>query len=425
VTKGCLRTDGARRLSPGLAALWLVLFVALVSSGLLVPSSRAQQKAAAAQSASQAQRGVRIPLELNGNHVLIQGRVNNSAPLWFTVDTGAAVSVINVRRARELNLQMEGTGSARGAGGSAQSSRVSNVTFNLQGLELKNLSMITLALDSIEATSGRSMDVILGADLFMRYVVEIDYANKLLTIYEPDQFTYGGKGESLPLKFAANHPYVTGKISIAGMEAIEGEFVIDAGSNFGITLVPSFFNSRKLLDHIPKTIQSKARGVGGEFPMAIGRVEGLELGSFKLEKPVAAFPQTSGFIAREGAAGNIGGLILRRFKVTFDYPHKRMILEPNPNFKEPFEIDMSGLALITESPEFRLRKISRVLENSPAAEAGLKAEDLLLEVNGRAASDLTLSGLREMFRQEGQEYELKIKRGAETMQLKLKTRRLI
>jgi hypothetical protein len=364
-------------------------------------------------------------MELNGNHVLLQGRVNGSGPLWFTLDTGAAASVINMRRARELGLQLTETGRAQGAGGTAETSRLSGITFSLEGVEIKNLNVMAIALDSIEATAGRSMDVIIGAELFHRYVVEVDYEARFITLYDPKQFVYNGSGESLLLKFDQNHPYVTAKLVIPGLEPIEGDFVIDAGSGFGLTFNPGFVQERKLVERVPNTIQSKARGVGGEFPLTIGRIESLTLGRFKLDRPTAAFPQTGGFISRKGSAGNIGGLILRRFKVIFDYSRKRMILEPNKSFNEPFEFDKTGMALVTDVPQFKTIKVIRVLENSPAAEAGLKVEDVLLEVDGRAASEYTLHTLREMFKKEGKTFGLKVKRGSETVEVKLTTRRLI
>jgi hypothetical protein len=392
----------------------------------MLASTESVRRPALAQSvALEASKDPRIPIEMNGNHVLLQGRVNGSAPLWFTLDTGAARSVVNIRLARELGLQLTGKGFAQGAGGLAESARLSGITFSLPGAEIKNLDVMALALESIEATAGRSMDVIIGAELFHRYVVEVDYASRFIRLYDPQSYAYTGTGESLPLKFSHNHPYVSGRIALPGMEPIEGDFVIDAGSGFGITFHPAFVKEHKLLERLPKTIQSKARGVGGEFPLSIGRIESLELGRFKLNRPITAFPQTAGFIARQGAAGNIGGLILRRFKVIFDYSRRRMILEPNKHFADPFDIDMSGVALITESPQFKLIKVQRIIEGSPAAEAGLKPEDVILEVDGRDASAFTLHTLREMFKQEGRPYRLKIRRNDETLQVQFKTRRLI
>ncbi|HEY0320230.1 MAG TPA: aspartyl protease family protein [Pyrinomonadaceae bacterium] len=403
-------------------SLCLCLFAFFVLCSLSLFPGVAQR---AALNATDVSKVSRFPIELNGNHVFLQGRVNGSAPLWFTLDTGAAASVVSMRRARELGLELKGNSRAQGAGGTVESSRLSGITFSLPGVEIKNLSVMAIPLDSIEATAGRSMDVIIGAELFQRYVVEVDYAAGFITLYEPQQFNYTGTGESLPLKFFYNHPYVSGKVSLPGLEPIEGDFVIDAGSGFGITFHPSFVKANKLLERVPKTIQTKARGVGGEFSLAVGRIDSLELGRFKLNKPVTAFPQTAGFIAKEGTAGNIGGLILRHFKVIFDYSRKRMILEPNKNFSDAFDFDMSGLGLISDSPQFKLVKIQRIMEASPAAEAGLRVDDVILEVDGRAASEYTLHNLREMFKKDGKQYRLKIKRGDETLQVQLKTRRLI
>jgi hypothetical protein len=414
---GLARRDFSQR-------LWLFALIALCSLGLFSTPQSAQKPAVSSASAP-ASKLSRIPIEMNGNHVLLQGRVNGSAPLWFTLDTGAAASVINMRRARELGLELSGVGRAQGAGGTAESGRLRGITFSLQGVEIKNLSVMAIALDSIEATAGRSMDVIIGAELFHRYVVEVDYENHFITLYDPQQFVYTGTGESLPLRFFYNHPYVTARVSFPGLEPIEGDFVIDAGSGFGITFHPSFVKERKLVERVPGTIQTKARGVGGEFSVTVGRIESLELGRFKLDRPTTAFPQTSGFIAREGAAGNIGGLILRRFKVIFDYPRQRMILEPNKSFNDRFDFDMSGLGLISDSPHFTTVKINRIIEGSPAAEAGLKAGDVIMEVDGRVSSEYTLHSLREMFKKEGKQYRLQVRRGEETLQFRLKTRRLI
>lgn len=406
------------------ARTWLAAFLLLSSLCLFTPPQSAQQSGAAT-APQQSSKVSRFPMEMNGNHVLLQGRVNGSGPLWFTLDTGAAASVINLRHARELGLQLTATGRAQGAGGTAETARLSGITFSLEGVEIKNLNVMAIALESIEATAGRSMDVIIGAELFYRYVVEVDYETRFITLYDPKQFVYTGTGESLPLKLNQNHPYVRGRVAIPGMEPIEGDFVIDAGSGFGITFNPGFVQERKLAERVPNTIETKARGVGGEFPLVIGRIESLELGRFKLEKPTSAFPRTIGFISKEGSAGNIGGLILRRFKVIFDYSRKRMILEPNKSFNDPFEFDMTGMALVTDPPQFKTIKINRVMAGSPAAEAGLKVEDVILEVEGRAASEYRLHTLREMFKKEGKTFSFKVKRGDETLMVKLKTRRLI
>ncbi len=66
-----------------------------------------------------------------------------------------------------------------------------------------------------------------------------------------------------------------------------------------------------------------------------------------------------------------------------------------------------------------------MLANSPAAEAGLQEEDELTAINGRPVTEFSLEQIRQMLKQEGKEYVLSLKRGTQTLQVKLKLRRLI
>ena len=402
--------------------------VALLSAFFccLVVVGAATQQAPPSEGAARrsAQRVARVPFELNGNMIYLQVRVNDSRPLWFALDTGAYNSIINLPVAQALSLKTGGAGTATGAGGQVQTVSLRGLAFDISGAPLKDLNIAALPLAFIENSSGRAMDGILGAEFFRRYVVEIDYEAKEISLYEPATFQYSGRGESLPLSFYDNHPYVSAKVELPGRPPIEGEFVIDAGSNIPLILLPSFIETHKLRESLPPTLKSYGRGVGGEVALPVGRASSLHLGGFRVERPVTAFPP-AGTFGREGKAGNIGSAVLRHFKVTFDYSRRRVILEPNRHFADPFEHDMSGLQLVTEGPAFAAFTVNRVLENSPAEEAGVRKGDEVVSFDGRPAAQLRLMSLREMLRQPAKTYTLRLRRGAETVSVELKTRRLI
>jgi predicted aspartyl protease len=400
----------------------LLAFVAIVALCAAGYGQDAKRETAARPAA--AQPVAQLPIELSGNEIFLQARVNGSEPLWFGLDTGAGSTVINTLTAEALGLKMEGRHQTTGAGGQVPSSIVRGVRFDIGGARLETLRVTTISLTSIENAMGHKMDGILGYEFFSRYVVELDYERQFVSLYEPASFVYKGGGESLPLTFALNHPYVHAKVAMPGREPVEGKFVLDTGSNLPLILLDSFVRENRFAESLTKTLKVTGRGVGGDVSMPVGRTGRLLLGSYSLENPVTSFPQ-SGWFAHDGAAGNIGGAILRRFKVTFDYSRSRMFLEPNRRYSEPFEYDMSGLQFITESPSFKSITILRVLSDSPAAEAGLRQGDELVSIGGRPVAEFRLATLREMLRQPDRLYALQVRRGTETVSAELRTRRML
>lgn len=402
---------------PGLLALAAVVALCATARGQDARRGSAAHPAAGRPVAQ-------VPFEMNGNSLFLQARVNGSRPCWFILDTGAAVSVLNLTSVRSLGLRGGAAGTLQGAGGVVQSTRVAGVTFDVGGALLEDLSVAAIPLTPFENSGGRVLDGILGYEFFRRYVVEIDYEARRLTVHEPAGYAYAGRGESLPLDIKNNHPHVRARLTLPGRAPLEGEFVIDAGASLPVTLLPSFIERHKLRDSLPPTHTVYGRGVGGEVPLPVGRAESVRIGGFTLAQPVAAFP-SAGTFGGEGIAGNIGTAVLRRFKVVFDYSRRRVHLEPAKNFADPFEFDTSGLGLATEGPSFTALKVARVLPGTPAAEAGLRAGDEIVSVEGRPAGGTRLSDLRERLRRPGQTLQFRVRRGAAELDVELRTRRLV
>lgn len=391
----------------------------------LCAAGRAQdaRPATAAKAAGQAP-VARVPFEMNGNSIYLQARVNGSEPRWFVLDTGAGVTVLNATTAESLGLKAGKAGTLRGAGGVVRSTGITGLTLDVGGAVLKDVSVTSIPLAQLENAAGRAIDGILGVDFFRRYVVEIDYEARQLTTYEPSAYGYAGRGETLPLTIRDNHPHLRAQVKFPGRPPLEGDFVIDAGSSMQLTMLPDFTDKNRLRDSVPVAFTAYAHGVGGDFALPVARAESLRIGGFTVERPVTAFP-TAGTFGAEGIAGNIGTAILRRFKVVFDYSRKRVHLEPSKNFSDPFEFDMSGLGLASEGPSFSVFKVARVLPGTPASEAGLRQGDEILSVGGRPVNGTHLSDLREQLRRLDQTVSLRVRRGAEELDVVIRTRRLV
>ena len=371
-----------------------------------------------------------FPIEINGeNDIFIKARINNSAPLTFLLDSGAGSGlVIYFKAAQALDLNPQGKGKGSGGGeGTFETKSGKGISLQLPGVEMINQKFVVFPPEKTALGFGKIVDGIIGYNLFSRYVVELDYKSKFINLYEPKTYEYSGLGESVPIRIMSNVPFARVKIPIAGRKPIEGEFIVDLGAaRFTIILNTSVVESNKLLTSQKTMKDLGAEGVGGEVKLFVGRLPQLQLGHFTLTDPVVHFAQDQkGVFASEDFSGVIGGELLRRFKVIFDYSRKRIILESNESLTEPFEYDMVGIRLRAASDDFKTLKVRRVGENSPAAEAGVREGDVISEIDGRPATELSLSEINKMFRQEGKEYLLGIIRGGEKVQIKLRSRRLI
>ena len=202
--------------------------------------------------------------------------------------------------------------------------------------------------------------------------------------------------------------------------------MIDTGSSGGVILSPDSGERTKIMDSGARTLLVPGYGVGGASEVRLARIERLELGGFSLARPIAALRSAgAGRVSAPGTLGNIGGAILSRFKVIFDYPRKRMILEPG---SRPRRAVRDG----HERPRAE-RPTARLSEGQcrpgsgglGRARSGGSAGDEIETVNGTLVSEIGVPALREQLRRGGQEITLGLRRDAERITLTLRTRRLI
>ncbi len=372
---------------------------------------------------------VTIPFELVTRHIMVKVKVNNSRPLSFVLDTGDKVGVIDMEVAKELGLNLEGQVRVGGAGAETLSaSMVRNGTWMLPGLEgFSQPLTLALPLGRMAARFGHDFDGIIGSDFIRQFVVEVDYTNRVLKIHDKDKFVYSGSGESIPIQLnGQGFPLLDGEVIPVGSNPITGKFVLDLGSAGSLALMSPVVSEHNLLGNGLKTIQAiGVGGAGGQSTGQIGRVQSLQFGKFKLTNPITLFSEDkSGAMATRTLIGNIGQQIASKFKVFLDYSHNRIILEPNSTFPEPMDRFTSGMVLITDGQNHATIRVTDVLDKSPASEAGVQKDDIIISVDGKPASELNLTKLSEIF-ERPQSRKLAIKRGEQALQITLTPRKLI
>src|SRR5262249_39071376 len=79
---------------------------------------------------------ITIPFELVNNHIFLKVRVNNSDPLWFILDTGDDIAIVDMGVAKSLGLTLQGQINVGGAGaGTLTGAYVKDCSYSVPGIE--------------------------------------------------------------------------------------------------------------------------------------------------------------------------------------------------------------------------------------------------------------------------------------------------
>ena len=361
---------------------------------------------------------LRIPFELSNNLIIVPVRVNGSRPLHFIFDTGASISVLDPGTARSMRLRESGKLKLDATGGSVQSGTIKELSLAISGVEVRHQTVATVPLDSMSPLFGFKIDGIIGYHFIKNFVVEIDYKNSLLNLYEPTTYNYSGTGDLVPITLVEGTPLVRGKLMLANREPIEGQFEVDTGGDGMLGLNTPFVKTHKLLESLPNQMQSKLGGAGGTSAAIKARVSGIQVGNVTVRDPLVVFAQgTEGSEGSTEYDGELGGAFFKQAKLIIDYSRSRIILDAYDS--SPRVEDLSGLEIFAEGPRFTTFVVNGVTPNTPASAAGLKEEDVIVGVDGRAASTMTLSQLRKMFMETGKQFRLRVRRGKRTISLEI------
>ena len=138
-------------------------------------------------------------------------------------------------------------------------------------------------------------------------------------------------------------------------------------------------------------------GVGGPARGRPARLGTLQLGDLAIEGIAGdIFTGDKGAFASPDLSANLGGGVLRRFTVAFDYAAKQMYLAPNADFRRADAFDRSGLWLLAATDGL---DVVDVAADSAALRAGLRPGDRISAIDGRAVDAGDLPGLRQRLRE--------------------------
>ncbi|MDQ1163036.1 hypothetical protein QE422_003404 [Chryseobacterium sp. SORGH_AS 447] len=399
-----------------------------------------------------------IPFKLIANLIFIPVNING-ADLTFMLDTGVAETSIFSLENQELTLQnvekirFSGLGGTASIDGFRSDHNVARI-----GKDFVNRSMTVYIITeqdfNISSHIGIPVNGIIGYHFFKDHPLVIDYSTKKITIYNDENVFRKRirKFEEISISIEKNKPYLFADVEMT-KERKPSKLLIDLGNSDAIWLFPALI--KDFVYNRPNIDDYLGRGFNGDVYGKRSRIHHLYLGSFTFEKPLTAMPDEFSIQhvnMVENRKGSVGGDIMRRFTVAFDYKNQKLYVKKNRNFNDPFHFNMSGLDFKQDGVEWTkdlislpaksnkapagstevinnnmqynfvlkpIFSIAGVRKDSPGAKAGLQKDDRLISINGKKTADMTLQKIMEMMKSdEGKTIEMIIERKNKPLMLK-------
>ena len=335
-----------------------------------------------------------MPFHLWNNHIYADVSVNGSKPMTFIFDTGGH-SILAPATAKELGVKTMGSVSSTGGGDNIATGGEAMVkSLTVGGATITDQPVSTLDT-SPAGTEGANEKGMIGYEFFARFITRFDYGHHTITFIDKKYFDPKTAGMPVPMRLYHQFPEILGSY-----DGVPGRFGIDTGSRMPLLLNKAWAAKNGFPKPGTKTLQAQTGwGVGGPTHSLVFKGGVLKLGDVTIDHPLTMVSTDKGGAGSvELFPSNVGGGVLKRFAVTFDYDNSTMYLKPIQGHVEDLDtFDKSGMWINAVPEGF---KVIDITKGGPAEGAGLAKDDVITAINGKSAAGMNLPELRQKLRTE-------------------------
>jgi len=251
-----------------------------------------------------------IPFEHRGGLIWVRVLVAQSAePLNFLLDSGAGVSVVNLRTAKALGVKLGRRVDVRGVGSSAEGFWPQRLKATAGGVALPK-DFLAVDLAELSRACDCGVDGLLGADFFKDRVVQIDFSARRIRLLPSSDVL----GEASVVKLRVNRGALLASV---GVDNGKPQWLrVDTGCASALQWV---VNGRKT------AARNGGVSVGLTELSILAMTTKVKLGFMTFDSVPTGLHRQAIFSGESGLLGN--GLITRFERVTFDTKAGRLVLD--------------------------------------------------------------------------------------------------
>ena len=400
-------------------------------------------------------RAAKVDFELFNNLIILPVEVNG-VELKFLLDSGVDKTILfSFEEVDSLMLKNSSFIKVKGLGSKEKYSAYRSTGNQVRIKDVTNSKAdIYVVFDQenyLTSSIGTVINGVIGYDLLKDLILRLNYQQKNLKFYTPSRFhrpLWFFNEQAISLINNKPHIQASYKDDKLGME--QGSFLIDTGSSDAVWLYKKEdmeLPSKRFRDNL-------GFGFRGIITGYRSKVDRFELADHIFEDANVSFPDLDELMSNR--VGSIGNNILRRFRVFLSYPDNRIYLKSNSSLNDDFNYDKSGLLLrydglsIIEKKipvnvsvrtsgnkdygsadkEENLKtiyeikkkvKVAEVRKGSPAQQAGIIPDDIIVRLQGKTINSYDLKEIREILSsEEGMSINMSVNRKGKIIELNFK-----
>ena len=306
---------------------------------------------------------VSIPFEYCQREIICRGKIANTEPLWFLIDTGTSNTIVERSFAAQCLLPRGDNFHISAFKGNVQAQTTKIAKIDLAGLVINDVTAQIADLSSQSKQIERSIAGIIGMDVLSNYLLTFDYAKPCIIFADAYAGSRPEGTATVPfvqltnsIGAVVNEPLLPRiKIGLPGSDT--QSFLMDTGAAFNHLC--SGCANRHLNENMGSSTHNiEATGLDGQ-PVQLGIItlDPIIIGSYKVHKVKFTYPieqkLKDGSISQSAKLGSdvlskelevtgiLGNPFFEHFLVTLDSTFHRLLLKPNPQFEVTYEMEMA------------------------------------------------------------------------------------
>lgn len=234
-------------------------------------------------------------------------------------------------------------------------------------------------LSSLERATGEPIRGIIGMSFMRRYGLQLDFDEGAVRFLETPLPPDGDYGYELELGL---EPYGAPELTTPVVDTTEWTFIVDTGCQFTGSMDHRMCERLLAAGVLHPVGLTRGAALVRDFTASLAALDSLALGPFTHRNLMLSRTESS----------VLGIPFLRQYKATFDFPERRVWLEPSSRHAAPPCFDFSGLGLAMLGGEC---VVTGTTPGRAASLAGLEQGDVLVSVGATSVYDGSLACVRE------------------------------